>query len=93
MTDEKTVKKIADAARLHLTDQELKKMAADLKSIVESFKVLSQADVEKVKPSFQPLDIKNATREDKVEPSLPREKALANTKNKENGYFTGPSVI
>ena len=93
MTDQAMVTKIAGIARLSLADKELEKMRKDLDEILDYFKILSQAPVSGVKPTFHPIEIKNATREDKVEPSLPREKALANTKNKEEGYFKGPSVI
>lgn len=46
-----------------------------------------------VKPSFQPIEMKNVTREDKVEKSLGQREALSNVKkNKERGYFIGPRV-
>ena len=47
----------------------------------------------KVEPSFQPVELKNMTREDKVEDSLKQEEALANTKNKKDGYFKGPRAV
>ena len=59
----------------------------------DSFKILEKAPVKSVKPSFQTIEIRNVTRKDVVEESLPREKALVNTKNKEKGFFKGPRVV
>jgi len=87
------VKKVAEIARLKLTPVQIKSMDKDIKDIIKAFEVLEKAPTVGVKPSFQPIEIKNATRKDQVEPSLPRKKALANTKNKKDGYFTGPRAI
>ncbi len=91
--DRKTVKKVAEIARLNLTEGELSRYSEDLVSILEAFKVLGKVDTKNVKPTFQPVDIKNVTREDKVEPCLPQSEALANAKNKEEGNFKGPKVV
>jgi aspartyl-tRNA(Asn)/glutamyl-tRNA(Gln) amidotransferase subunit C len=91
--DRKTVKKVAEIARLNLTEGELGRFSLDMISILDAFEVLQKVDTKKVKPTFQPVDMKNVTREDVVEPSLPQEEALANTKNKEEGHFKGPKVV
>ena len=91
MVDKKTVQKVAEVARLNLSEKELEQFQKDLNEILQAFSILEKAP--QAKPSFQPIEIKNATRKDEVEDSLPREKALANTKNKEDGYFKGPKVV
>src|SRR3989344_2439602 len=47
--------------------------------------------IEKIKPSFQPIEVKNVLREDSVQKC--EEDMLSNTKNKEEGFFKGPKVI
>lgn len=93
MVNKETVRKVAETARISLTSQEVDKFEKELNEILESFSILEKAPTEGIKPSFQPIDLKNITRKDEVEPSLPREKALANTKNKEGPYFKGPKVV
>ena len=39
------------------------------------------------------LSLENVLREDKVEPSLSQEEALANAPDKKDGYFKVPKVI
>lgn len=86
------VKHVAAAARLELTEAEIKKFAKDLNNILLAFK-----DIDKVKaraePSFQPLEIKDVLRNDKTEKCLTQEQALANTKHKESGFFKGPRAV
>ena len=91
--DRKTVNKVAEVARLNLTEGELSRFSEDMVSILDAFRVLGKVDTKKVKPTFQPVDIKNVTREDKVEPCLPQKEALANASNKEEGHFKGPKVV
>ncbi len=93
MMDKKTVHKVAEIARLNLTEGEVSRFSEDLISILAAFKVLQRVDTKKARPTFQPVDIKNVIREDKVEPCLPQDEALANTKNKEEGHFKGPKVV
>lgn len=91
--DRKTVKKVAEIARLNLTEGELSRFSEDLVSILDAFKVIGKVDTNRVRPTFQPVDIKNVTREDRVEPCLPQKEALANARNKEEGHFKGPKVV
>ncbi len=91
--DRKTVKKVAEVARLNLTEGELSRFSEDMVSILDAFRVLSKVDTKKVIPTFQPVDVKNVTREDKVEPCLPQKEALANARKKEEGHFKGPKVV
>lgn len=93
MIDEKIVKKVAGIARINLTQQEIKKFSKDLVSILDAFKDLAKVDTKNIKPAFQPIEVKNVLREDKVEKSLTQEQALSNTKNKEKKYFKGPKVV
>ena len=87
-----TVKHVARMARLELIEKELKKFQKDLDDILLAFRDLDRARP-KCEPSFQPLPIKDITREDKEEECLSQETALANTKHKEKGFFKGPRAV
>lgn len=88
---EETVAHVAKIARLNLTARETTKFQKDMNEILAAFKVLDEAP--NAEPSFQPVEIKNVFREDKIEPSLPQEVALKNTKHKEKGFFKGPRAV
>ena len=90
--DLNVVMHVAKLARLNLTKQEAKKYQKDLNDILSAFKELKKVKAN-VPPSFHPLDVKDVFREDKEEQCLKREKALANTKHKEDGYFKGPRAV
>ncbi len=83
---------VARLARLNLTKKEAKMYQEDMNNILSAFRDLEKANVN-AKPSFHPLDVKDVFRQDKEEECLKREKALANTKHKENGYFKGPRAV
>jgi len=85
--------KIANIARLTISEEEAEKYAKDLESILESFEVLNEANVDDLEPAFHPIDIANVTRKDVVKESISREDAFKNTKNEEDGYFKGPKVV
>ena len=86
------VRKVAQIARLKLSDQEVRKFSKDLESILDAFKDLERVPTRNVRPSFQPIETKNVLRKDRIEQSLTQEQALANAKNKEKGFFKGPKV-
>ena len=88
-----TVEQVAKLARLNLSDKEVRKFTKELDDILKAFKTIDKAKVTNVKPSFQPIDIVGRTRKDKEGKSLSQEEALANTKNKEKGFFKGPKVV
>ena len=93
MIEESVIKKVAQVARLDLTEDEIKKFSADLNNIIEAFKELEKVNTDSVEPTFQPIPVKDILREDKTEKSLGQEAALSNAKtNKEEGHFKGPKV-
>jgi len=87
-----TTKRVAELARLDLSLDELTKMQRDLNEILSAFKIIDEVRTD-VQPSFHPMPVENVTREDKIEPYLGQEKALAQTKHKHEGYFKGPKVV
>lgn len=87
------IEQVAKVARISLNPKEIKDFGKDLEDILNAFKVIERADTKNVKPSFQPIEIRNSTRKDIVEESLTVKEALDNTKNRESGYFKGPRVV
>jgi aspartyl-tRNA(Asn)/glutamyl-tRNA(Gln) amidotransferase subunit C len=87
-----TIKHVSRIARLKLTEKEIDKFTKDMESILDAFKDLERVPTKGIKPSFQPIETKNVLRKDAVERSLTQQQALANTKNKEKGFFKGPKV-
>jgi aspartyl-tRNA(Asn)/glutamyl-tRNA(Gln) amidotransferase subunit C len=60
------VQKIADLARLGLSDAELDKFAGQLTGILEYVDILSEVDTEGVDPTYQSTGLLNVTDEDVV---------------------------
>jgi aspartyl-tRNA(Asn)/glutamyl-tRNA(Gln) amidotransferase subunit C len=87
------IRKVAENARLELSEQEIKLFLPQFKEIIDAFAKLEEVDVSKLKPSFQPVELKNVLREDSVETSLTQEKAMSNTEHKKDNYFKGPRAI
>jgi aspartyl-tRNA(Asn)/glutamyl-tRNA(Gln) amidotransferase subunit C len=91
--DKETVERVAKLARIDLTEEEAERFSKDLDEILTAFKTLQDITTEGVKPTFQPIEVKDVLRDDRVEPSIPRERILKNLKNKEDGFIKGPRVV
>ena len=91
--DKETVRKVAEIARISLTEDEVKEFSSDMATILEAFKDLQKIDTNKVKPTFQPIETKNVMRDDEIEESLSQVDSIKNAKQKERGYFRGPKAI
>ena len=91
--DKFLIEHIAELARLKLNEKEVRRFLPQLKEILEYFSKLDRVDTSKTKPSFQPVELKNMMREDKIKECLGQEKALANAKEKKDGYFKGPMAV
>ncbi|MEW6057270.1 MAG: Asp-tRNA(Asn)/Glu-tRNA(Gln) amidotransferase subunit GatC [Bdellovibrionota bacterium] len=66
---EETVRKVADLARLQLTEAELGQFTAQLGNILGYIEKLNQLDTSKVEPMTHALDLATPTRPDVVQPS------------------------
>jgi len=84
---------VAKNARLDLTEKEVEEFLPQLKDVLNLFSEIEKAPTQNVEPSFQPIEIKNIFREDKIEKSLTQEEALSNTKHKKDGFFKGPKTL
>ncbi len=91
--DKELLLNVAKNARLDLTEKEVEEFLPQLKDILDLFSKIEKANTDKIEPSFQPIEVKNVFREDKVEKSLTQEEALSNTKNKHNGLFKVKAIL
>lgn len=91
--DKQLLENVAKVARLKLTNEEIEEFIPQVKEILDSFQILSEVDTENVKPSFQPVPIKNRLREDIPKKPISVEDALKNTKLKQDTYFKGPKAV
>ncbi len=91
--DRKLLEHVAEVARLRLTEEEIKKFLPQLKEALEFFSQLQEVNTDGVKPSFQPVEIKNVIREDFEKQCLSQDEALSLTEHKKDGYFKGPRAV
>ncbi|MBI2658810.1 Asp-tRNA(Asn)/Glu-tRNA(Gln) amidotransferase subunit GatC [Candidatus Woesearchaeota archaeon] len=91
--DRKLLEHVAEVARIKLNDGEIKKFLPQLKEILEFFSKLKDINTDNVKPSFQPVELKNAMREDNEGQCLSQDDALSLTEHKKDAYFKGPKAV
>ena len=91
--DKKLLEHVAEVARIKLSDEEIKKFLPQLEEALEFFSKLKEISTDNVKPSFQPVELKNVMREDVEEKCLSQDDALSLTEHKKDGYFKGPKAI
>ena len=87
------VEKIADLARLTLTDKEKRKFTKQFNLILEYFEKLNELDTYDVEPISHTLNLTNLFREDIIQESLSVEEALENAPARTGNYFKVPKVI
>jgi len=91
--DRKLLEHVAEVARLKLTEEEIKKFLPQLKEALEFFSKLEEVNTNNIRPSFQPVELKNAMREDAEKECLSQDEALSLTEHKKDGYFKGPRAV
>ena len=91
--DRKLLEHVAEVARLKLSEEEIKKFLPQLKEAMSFFEKLNEVNTDNVKPSFQPVELKNVMREDVQEGCLSQDEALSLTEHKKDGFFKGPRAV
>ncbi|MCK5160555.1 MAG: Asp-tRNA(Asn)/Glu-tRNA(Gln) amidotransferase subunit GatC [Candidatus Aureabacteria bacterium] len=91
--DKKLIRYLAHLSRLEFDDSKLEEFTSQIDKIVEYIKKLDELDTQKVETTAHILPIKNVFREDKVIPSIDREKVFKSAPETQNGYFIVPKVI
>ena len=91
------VEKIAELARLELTNEQTQSFTEQLSSILEHIDKLNELDTGDVEPmshcSTAAGDTEYARRDDVTRPSLGQGLAVENAPDAEAGYFKVPRVI
>lgn len=87
------VEHVAMLARLELTEEEVAAYTEQLNSILDYAAMLDQLNTDEIQPTAYAVPIHNVVREDQVQPSLDREKVLANAPVSEDGFFKVPRIV
>jgi aspartyl-tRNA(Asn)/glutamyl-tRNA(Gln) amidotransferase subunit C len=87
------VAEIAQLARLALGEAELDALRGELATILDHVAALAEVDTTGVEPMTHAVPIALRLREDRPEPSLPVEVALADAPVVRDGSFEVPAII
>lgn len=91
MIDREQVLHVARLARLELSDDEVGRMATELSGVLGHLEKIGELTLDAVAPTSHVVEVANALRPDVVQPSLPREVALAQAPAVQDDGFLVPS--
>jgi len=87
------VEHVAHLARLHLTDDEIDRMQAQLSNILEAIETLRDVNTSHVGPTASVIQLENVMRDDVATPPMPRDVALANAPLRDDPFLRVPTVL
>lgn len=87
------IEHVAFLARLALTEEEKEKFGVQLNTILEYIGKLNELDTSAIPPTSHVIEIQNVMREDKIRPSLSKEKALLNAPDRTEDFYRVPKII
>ena len=91
--DEKTIKKIAQLARIRIGDDDINELQNDLNRIVGFVDKMSEVNIEKVEEfRFGETSLSEMRVDEAVEENN-SEQILSNTKNKKEDFFVVPKIV
>ena len=93
MIDREEVKKVANLARLNITEDEEVAFTTQLNSILEYFDQLSELDTTNVKPTTRAIETSNITRTDTLTPFPAKEDLLKAAPEQQGEFFRVPKII
>ena len=93
MISEEEVSRVALLARISLTADETKLLAAQLSSVLKHFEHVSKVNTEGVEPLVTPTDIEEFWREDKTVNWESSEAAMKNAPEAVGNLFKVPPVV
>ncbi|GAA4763723.1 Asp-tRNA(Asn)/Glu-tRNA(Gln) amidotransferase subunit GatC [Stakelama sediminis] len=91
--DKATVERIANLARIALSDEEIERLAPELDNILGWVEQLGEVDTSNVEPMTAVIPNKLRLRDDIVTEGNQRDAVLANAPQAEHGFFAVPKVI
>ncbi len=87
------VKKIADAVRIEISDEEATRYTDEISSIIDYANILSELNTDDVEPTTHGIVLGNVLRKDEPKQSITQEDALKNAPDQEDGHFKVPSIM
>src|ERR1700722_8827431 len=87
------VSRVAQLARLQLSDAEKTKLTGELNDILQQFARLQELDTTDVPPTSHSIPLTNVFRDDVAGPCLPRDAATRNAPEKRDGNFIVPQIM
>lgn len=91
--DKSEVEKVAQLARLHVSDAEADEVTSRITDILALIDQMQSIDTEGVEPLAHPLDVTQPMREDKVTETDRRDELQELAPEKEDGLYLVPKVI
>jgi aspartyl-tRNA(Asn)/glutamyl-tRNA(Gln) amidotransferase subunit C len=91
--DRQQVRKVAQLARLDLTEAEIEEFTGQLGAILEYVEKMNELDTAAVEPLAHCLPIHNVFRADEVRESLGTETTLANAPQRDGPFFKVPKIL
>ena len=87
------VARLADLARIQLTEEEITRFAGEFDSIMDAVASVSEVATEDVPATSHPIAMTNVFREDVVANTLTQEQALAAAPEAQDGRFAVPQIL
>ena len=91
--DRQEVKKVANLARLNITEAEEAELTTQLNSILDYFEQLSELDTTDVPPTTRAIETSNITRADELSPFPNKEDLLKAAPEQQGEFFRVPKII
>lgn len=91
--DRQEVRKVANLARLNITEAEEEAFTTQLNSILEYFDQLSELDTTDVPPTTRAIETSNITRADKLSPFSDKEELLKAAPEQQGDFFRVPKIL
>src|SRR5690625_6940321 len=77
------IKKIADAVRIEISDEEAAKYTEEISSVIEYANILSELNTDDVEPTTHGIVLGNVLRKDESKQTITQEDALQNAPDQE----------
>jgi aspartyl-tRNA(Asn)/glutamyl-tRNA(Gln) amidotransferase subunit C len=87
------VQRVAQLARLNLTEDEADSMTRELEVILDYVARLDELDLSNVEPTFHAHGLSQPLREDRIQPGLTVEESLQNAPDSDGSHFVVPKVV
>ncbi len=87
------VERVAELARLGLSDEEIDRFQQQLSQVLGHMQALDTVDTSAIPPTAQVIPLSPVMRDDVVRPSLSVEDVLRNAPRREGDFFIVPPVL